>query len=250
MKFTSPTEFNDPFDCVPEIDVAEYVRHASSRKDLLKKSGDRLGYSPAKRIENKNKMLRRVEKNVSDDNFIKNISRNVGICSLTRDPLNLLMWAHYAKDHTGFVVEFRIPTEATKEVVRTESKVAEFMLNCLFPLEVTYSDKKPVLDSFDDIDANAKKQFLIKGIDWEYEKEERVIDHHRGPGIHKFDRNKIVKSVIAGMRMKDDDYGTLKSSVDAVNEANNINIRLYRARPEQGKYSLYVPDRDDLCVLE
>ena len=66
MKFTSPTEFNDPFDCMPDINVSKFVEHVSSRKDLLKKSGDNLGYSTAKRLANKSKMLKHFEKNISD----------------------------------------------------------------------------------------------------------------------------------------------------------------------------------------
>ncbi|MES9903809.1 MAG: hypothetical protein ABW168_14180 [Sedimenticola sp.] len=32
MKFTPPTEFNDPFDCAPDIDANEYVKHVSIGK--------------------------------------------------------------------------------------------------------------------------------------------------------------------------------------------------------------------------
>ena len=132
MKFTSPTELNDPFDCAPEIYVAEYIKHISSWKDLLKKAGDHKGYSPAKRIVNKSKMLKHVENNVSSGDFIKSFSEKYGICSLTRDPLNLLMWAHYAKDHTGFVVEFSIPT-----------KVEAYSENQAIHLDVRSSLRKP-----------------------------------------------------------------------------------------------------------
>lgn len=227
IKFTSPLELNDPFDCVPEINATEYIKHFSSRKDLLKKAGDHQGLTSAKRISKKSRMLKRLEHDLARDDFIKELSRKVGICSLTRDPLNLLMWAHYAKDHTGFVVEFSIPLNVTCTMVEAN----KCLFDWLIPLEVEYSVSKPILDSFEDKELNMKKNFLIKGMDWKYEKEERVIDNWRGPGIHAYDRKKILKSVIAGIRMKDEHIKTLRSRIDAVNQDLNTDICLYTAEP-------------------
>ncbi len=112
MKFTCPSEFNDPFDCDPEMDEDKHLNYIKGRKDLLKKVGDDLGLSPAERIQQKGVMLKRVGNAIQNGEFGQKLVNEVGICSLSRDPLNLLMWAHYAKDHTGFVVEFCIPTQA------------------------------------------------------------------------------------------------------------------------------------------
>ncbi|MES9903808.1 MAG: DUF2971 domain-containing protein [Sedimenticola sp.] len=212
---------------------------------MIKKAGDYRGYSPAERIANRRKMLKQVENAVLNDSFVKQLSKGIGVCSLSRDPLNLLMWAHYAKNHTGFVVEFCIPTIAEC----TKSEAIDYMLDFLVPLEVDYSEEKPTLNSFDDEDKelNANKQFLIKGSDWMYEKEERVVDQFRGPGIHKYNRNAVLKSVIAGMRMDDNDCKILSSSINSVNESEGSNIQLYQAAPVKGEYRLYVPGRDDLC---
>lgn len=247
MKFTSPSEFNDPFDCAPDINVGIYVDHVSNRKDLLKKAADYRGYSPAERIANKQKMLKQIENAVFDD-FVKQLSKRIGVCSLSRDALNLLMWAHYAKNHTGFVVEFRIPTEQ----YCTNSEAIQYMLDYLFPLEVDYCEDKPILNSFEDKDkeSNANKQFLVKGIDWAYEKEERVIDQYRGPGIHGYNRNAILKSVVAGMKMDPDDYSVLKQTIDSVNEGQGTTIELYQAVPVKGEYRLHVPGRDELLSVE
>lgn len=43
--------------------------------------------------------------------MIEILNDEIGICSLSRNPLNLLMWAHYASSHTGFVVEFSVFNE-------------------------------------------------------------------------------------------------------------------------------------------
>jgi hypothetical protein len=237
MKFTRPSEFNDPFDCNPE-----YHRHyMSEQKDLLKKAGDDLGLSPAKRIQNKGVMLKRLEIALQNGEFGQKAVNDLGICSLSRDPLNLLMWAHYAKDHTGFVIEFCIPIPIQAQTIKEEDA-----FNWLVPLEVKYQNAKPIIDAYDDARVNSNKHFLVKGHDWKYEQEERVIDYLRGHGIHSYDRKTILKSVIAGMRMCDDHFIILKNTVEAMNTELGINVAVYRATPLKGKFALFVPGREDL----
>ncbi|MEJ8827109.1 DUF2971 domain-containing protein [Variovorax humicola] len=38
-------------------------------------------------------------------------NRNVGVLSLTEDPINELMWAHYANSHSGFAVGLDMSNE-------------------------------------------------------------------------------------------------------------------------------------------
>jgi len=48
--------------------------------------------------------------------------------------------------------------------------------------------------------------------------------------------------------MKDADFSVLKNSVDAVNKELGINVAVHKAKPLQGKFALFVQDRDDLSV--
>jgi len=237
MKFTRPSEFNDPFDCDPEMDAHKHLNYIRGRKDLLKKAGDGLGLSPAKRIQKKGVMLKRLEIALQNGEFGQKLVKDVGICSLSRDLLNLLMWAHYAKDHTGFVVEFCIPMQAQTD---------EDALKRLIPFEVKYEEEKPIINPYDDERVNSDKQFLVKGHDWAYEQEERVIDYLREHGIHCYERKMILKSVIAGMRMCNDHFDILKNTVEIMNSELGINVAVYRATPLKGKFALSVPGRDDL----
>jgi hypothetical protein len=241
MKFTRPSEFNDPFDCDPEMDVHKYLKYMrEERKDFFKKAGSMFGLSPAKRIQEKNVMLKRLENACQNGELgQKGVNNAVGICSLSRDPLNLLMWAHYAKDHTGFVIEFCIPLQA-------QTYKEGDIFNLLVPLEVRYEKTKPVIDPYDNNQVNLNKRFFVKGLDWEYEQEERIIDYLRGPGIHPYERKVILKSVIAGMKMCDDHFDILKNTVEAMNAELGINVAVYRAEPLKGKFALSVPERDDL----
>ena len=77
-------------------------------------------------------MIKRMQIAMDNGEFCKQFSDNVGICSLTKDPLNLLMWAHYAQHHKGFVVEFEIPLKAAD----AENLPENFLFDWLIPQEV------------------------------------------------------------------------------------------------------------------
>ena len=91
-----------------------------------------------------------------------------------------------------------------------------------------------------------EKNFLVKSVDWEYEQEERAIDRIRGHGIHPYDRKRILKSVIAGMRVENPEYERLSSIICKMNQELGIDVKLYRAKPVRGEFALHVPGREDL----
>ncbi len=233
IKFSHAKDFNDPFDCYPEVDLEKLSNSFAEKKEFFKNIGDVRGLSPAKRIQEKCKQLKKLERDFFN-NPSEILNNQIGLCSLSRNPLNLLMWAHYATSHAGFVIEFSIPIKST----------SFDDLNCLVPFPVQYKKEKPIIIS----SKSLKEYALTKGEDWKYEQEERVIDFNRGCGIHSYDRKQILKSVIAGMRMSGADFSVLKKSVDAVNTELGINVTVHKAEPLQGKFALFIQDRDDLNV--
>jgi len=242
IKFTAPKDFNDPFDCVPEYDHTTSENYFETRTDLIKEVGISRGLSPAERVQQRGKIIKGMAAALKDKKFTVNLTNNLGICSLSRDPLNLLMWAHYAKNHTGFIVEFSIPQSS----VGTPYEITNYQLNWLFPLKVKYFHERPLINLSDDNNSNMEKNFLSKSNDWDYEQEERAIDHIRGPGIHPYDRKGILKSVIVGMRMGDKEFNDFQIIIDAVNDELDTNVKLYRAKPVPGKFALCIPGREDL----
>jgi len=210
IKFTLPSKLNDPFDCAPDVETHNIAEYFDTRPDWWEKAGERMKLSPVQLKEQKPLMIDRIKIVAENGGFGQQASDNVGICSLTRDPLNLLMWAHYAQQHKGFVVEFDIPVEITD----IDDPPTDRILEWLIPQKIKYQKTKPVVNFFDDKDVKIKKQFLVKGECWRYEQEERVIDYVRGAGIHKYDRETILHSVIAGMKMEDCNYMTLVESIN------------------------------------
>jgi hypothetical protein len=224
IKFTHPNEFNDPFDCHPEIDFNNCFSEKS-----LKKFGQEMGWSPARRIREKPKLIKLLKANYKF--FLDGINNSIAICCLSKNPCSLLMWSHYATSHTGFVVEFSIPELQPRA-----------NLDYLIPFPVEYKNNKPKVDNSK---SKLQEYVLTKGIDWKYEEEQRVIDFDRKAGIHAYDRKQILKSVIAGMRMTDDDFTTLRNTVAAVNEELGISVTVHRAQPSPGKFAIFVPGKFD-----
>ena len=244
MKFTAPSCFNEPFDCAPDFDRDKQVEYFMQQKEAIMNISDQHGQSPSQRLMYKKRLRKKVENEVKEGKYASVFLDELGVCSLSRTPLNLLMWAHYAKNHTGFVVEFSIPIP--KNSGFSDYEVTKSINENLVPFPVQYEEEKPIIDPHDHEMVNMVKNFLTKGKDWEYENEERVIDYVRGKGIHPYNRKKILKSVIAGMRMSSDNYQSLKKIIDDVNNKLGIEVELFRASPVKRTYALEVTDRPDL----
>src|ERR1051325_9989452 len=132
IRFTPPARFNDPFEMRPyykaladEHDVTQVLAE-QSMEDILNDEL-KLAYT---RVPNEVQRLVPPEFLSSFANAIaplavhampdilegltaalrkpltEGFNEHVGVLSLTEKADNLLMWAHYAQQHTGFVIEF------------------------------------------------------------------------------------------------------------------------------------------------
>lgn len=238
IKYSKPSEVNDPFDCFPVHKGDDSQTFVKSRPDLIKKAAKMRGLSVSALLQEE--PASRLQKIKESGQFSKEISDTVGICSLTRDPLNMLMWSHYAKNHTGFVVEFNIPEESYNQYV-TALQLAKYLI----PIdEVEYKLKRPVIQYDDTPEDKITKQFLTKSLVWKYEQEERVIDFARGHGIHSYNQN-VLKSVIAGANIGKN-RNDLKDKVDNLNTNKNLTITFHEVKLNLKKYEIYVPTRPEL----
>ena len=100
------------------------------------------------------------------DGFYKGFNENIGVLALTEKPDNLLMWAHYAQNHKGFVIEFDGDHEYFHKQLSSSDELR-------YLRKVRYSDKRPnirlsTLEEATDI-------FLTKSKEWEYEQEWRIM---------------------------------------------------------------------------
>lgn len=139
--------------------------------------------------------------------IIEHIRKSVGVLSLSSTAESLPMWAHYAENAKGFVVEFR----NLQNLFKGDDTGS---LNEL--KEVQYVENLRGM-TFDPCTQN--RLFFSKHEDWRYENEWRVIlplskcsQHENGPYIHKID-NQYIASVICGWRCEEENINLVRRAI-------------------------------------
>ncbi len=168
LNFNSPLNFNDPFDCHP----------------LLVKISDEYIYNVLNASEYKNHLNREgFTKSPIYLNFIKDFSRtqaievetkilpNVKVSCFSERGDNLLMWSHYSQNHTGICFEFD-----TTNMITFLAKYSNIKVLAGVFLKVNYNHERKnyVFQSAKDT-LPLIMWLKTKAIDWEYEKEIRLI---------------------------------------------------------------------------
>lgn len=113
-----------------------------------------------------------------------------GIFSLSYNPLQELIWAHYGGSHRGFCIGYEI-----EKLIAFEPQLHKV-------LDIQYSDTAPTVTAADLISAKShdmvlRKMLGVKSKPWSYEEEVRIIT--QPPGMHEYDF-RAVKKIIFGLR--------------------------------------------------
>ncbi len=185
-------ELNDPFEC--NLSHTIY--------DLIKRSTDAInGLRPNS-----------IEKTVTESEvaiFIFNALRGIGVISFSETHRNLLMWAHYAGNHSGICIEVESDWSESKERLRDTQS------NSLHRFKrVQYDTRRVDFNDFTTINTTnfhetlidiLTKQLTLKSDEWMYEKEHRYIlsfleadyvkqkNDHNIPDINKARIDKFIK---------------------------------------------------------
>lgn len=168
----------------------------------------------------------------------KKFDELIGALCLTETPDNLLMWAHYANSHTGFVVEFDTTHPYFDERKSNEDELRHLR-------QVNYRDTRP---SGALADMNGYELFTVKSTHWSYEREwrilrplpdaDRVISAEPYP-VHLF---RIpfgaISAVILGARCSAETASTLSRSLREQPEL--ANVKLLQAIPDESQFLLRV----------
>lgn len=98
---------------------------------------------------------------------------NAGILCLSSEPDNNLLWAHYGNNHSGICIGFEMEFDPAGDVE---------LESIHLPLDVEYSDERPVIDPSSFFVRENKSVFTMfklffcqKSSEWSYEKEIRMV---------------------------------------------------------------------------
>ena len=195
IRFTQPNALNDPFEARPNFhatqegfarEFANVIRQDShkweecrgeTQTDLNQQDfADAIERNPQNAVQ----LYRRLgwEPPLSDllersydlpDRLYREVYNRVGILSLSETWDNLLMWAHYAEEHTGFVLML----DGSNDFFKGDNLSPSIAKGFAKPESVQYSTERPPTA----IEDPPREILLIKGSDWKYEKEWRYLKH-------------------------------------------------------------------------
>ena len=153
LTLSSPTQFNDPLDCLifPWIDTRKKAltdARQNMAAELLAKA-----YSYIKvRCFVRNTPL---PTEAADDPLMR---------SSVQEQYNLLMWAHYAYNHTGYCVKYNFPENFVYEDI--PNSTLSRLGNVDYVGKISLTDELTLNDAF-----------FKKSADWSYESEVRLLHY-------------------------------------------------------------------------
>jgi len=260
VRFTQPSQFNDPFDCLPrirgyenplyineilqkeaaefrktrhfdELSVEDRVRAEASLSDAVKQKVEEHSSNPGK-VED-----------VLLASMNRRLSEAIGILCLSERPDSVLMWSHYADQHSGLAVGFDTDTDFFAKRHHEPPQIGELR-------KVTYSATRPTVvvpytDESPDVDI-----FFTKNCEWTYEREWRMLrflkDAHSQPkpAIYLFPiPPKSIREVIFGSRAPELEDESLKPTLQII-QTNPVlqDIRIRKAHLSRDRYVLDIHD--------
>lgn len=182
--FSSPSLFNDPYDCGlpfrPHPDSFDPIIIKEKLEEVTARHFPELTHDVDAFNEQCAKQLFLIQQNPQswfEENWRLGpdpLHQHFGILSLTPHPNNYLMWSHYANSHKGFCVGFD-----TRKLV--ESIAGHFQ-------KVQYSDEIPMISLEEDFTNDIFPKLLYtKSAIWQYEDEYRLSKIHNSNTAITFD---------------------------------------------------------------
>lgn len=183
--FSSPVNFNDPFDCKVYPSTESAVNRI---KEQLERNGKQLTENSVRNLLTDEMVIKAVDK----------VMNSKGMLCLTPHPDDILMWSHYADKHKGVCLELDVRA------------CPEFFV---YPVKVAYQTEYPTFN----LGEETNNIYATKYKEWEYEDEIRILKNNVGK--HKF-APKCLKSVIFGCCTDEDIKLKVKKAI-----AENGNLR-------------------------
>lgn len=209
---TSPTAFNDPFDCTLDYkNTYDFARTSAfnykfykkfyDQSDLHKKAAFLIGLNDESAQESFRVELQRV--------FHDTAKKFGFLCFSTSEKIGL-MWSHYAEGHKGFCVEYDVGE--LKNAVLSSREMFLGKVEYEPVAYLTYEEfEKSLLDKeeFDAVDKDPlhRKAFLTKDKNWEYESEWRLIKLASANSFFRLPCR--IRKIYLGLRMEQPEQSRL-----------------------------------------
>lgn len=235
IKLTSPSEFNDPYDCgipmrydlLSEDDFKKYAYDLSKAKHSNR--SEEFHQQQVKFAMTDGRLAKELKAGKYDEIFRKEINRwkdVFGIFCASKNYSNILLWSHYADNHRGFCVKLK----------------SEGILNAVGYImgPVIYNDEiSELLPSYNKNTDEAYKttiqQFFPKYSGWSYEEEIRFIGFKKANKIVEIDPQ-IIEAIYFGWSMTPEDKSRKLKELQELEHLKHI--KYYEMKMNFTKYEL------------
>jgi len=228
----SPLWFNDPFDCKRTFSKEGFTQyHVEKYARLLVGRGQSV--AAHKRKQKSEELIklwgsdRELLLNTLEKGAI-NSCKKIGILSLSKTPIDILMWSHYANGHQGLCVQLDV-----ERLPNVKNALHEVKYSDCFPsfTEYIYGDDK----------TQNRLLFATKAIHWKYEQEWRYF-YLFANGVVQIEKDPIylpddsLSAVILGCEMDDKHKDTVKGWISK----RKTPIKICQAVRSKTQYSVEI----------
>jgi hypothetical protein len=225
LYFAEPKQLNDPFDFQLNISTA--------LQDAIERAGTDTGTSVTEKLA-KLSSIDHIYKKMESD------IEHVGILSLSRIADSALMWTHYASEHKGFCLGFRLSRTFTKlnedHLIVGCSVVEYFHVNPFYEYFVEFAKAEEVPEWNEVYEVLLAMGMLAKSKSWKHEKEVRVV--RKESGTVPFQPEDLVE-VIFGSRMAERDRSTIRKLLSG---SDWKHVRFREVVKEEYEFGLSIVD--------
>jgi hypothetical protein len=161
----------------------------------------------------------------------------IGVFCLTEDAKNLLMWAHYAKAHTGFVLRFELESLLGWDRAH---RVPTSELGLVPGLErVLYANRPPIIFG-GRLESTVRKALLTKSTPWRYEREWRMFRTIAAGSERSVVSlpHDCLDGVIIGAHVKKSDRDDMHSRVKELNKCRPTQLEIFDAKLSLTSYAV------------
>lgn len=231
LYFSNPDEYNDPFDSkfyfMKSYKKIDAIRYFESRPLLERQGANEV-------INNSFNYDKFVE-------LISSVSSDFRIFCLSADPLNILMWSHYASNHSGICIGLKADNHTIK--VKTDSfnntrNIPSLDEGRLIAKPIYYPEGNSVphiINPFKYDIKDIEDILYTKSSLWSYEREYRfLLPSEVIPSNKAYLTKNSIGRVIFGLKVPQD----LKITIIKTIKNNNKDVTFYETRKVHGKYEL------------